>query len=193
MSYWVLVRGPLGVGKSTVARRLSRAIGGRTWSIDAILEHERLEVWEEDRISLQSFRDANTTVVAEASAHLARGTPAIVEGNFYWKEAIDDLIRRLPAPHYAFTLTAPLTVCVERDGRRPPTPPSRSPRAGDRLGPEAVAAVYRLVGAVPFGTPIDAAGSVESVVKAIRTALPSEAPARPGGPGRTESRGPGSG
>lgn len=192
----MLLRGPLGVGKSTVARRLARVIGGRPWSIDAVLEEEHLEVWDDDRISLGSFLRANTTVVSEARAVIARGTPAIVEGNFYWREAIDDLVRRLRSPHFAFTLTAPLAVCVERDRRRPPTPPGRSPRAGDCLGAEATAAVYGLVAAVPYGTPIDAAGSLESVVTTLVAAIHSTAPGGAVGPGRRPSsqrRGPGSG
>lgn len=171
MSYYLLLRGPLGVGKSTVASRLARALGGVCVSVDAILEEERLEVWDDDRISLQSFLNVNTVVVERARASLATGTPVVVEGNFYWREAIEDLVDRLPAPHWVFSLAAPEAVCLERDRQRPPSPPDRSPRAGESLGSEAVAAVYRLVAAVPYGTPIDATGPVDSVVATIRSSL----------------------
>ena len=182
MSYYLLLRGPLGVGKSTVASRLASVLGGVCVSVDAILEEERLEVWDNDRVSLQSFLNVNTVVVERARACLATGTPVVVEGNFYWREAIDDLVDRLPAPHWVFTLTAPEAVCLERDRQRPPTPPDRPPRAGESLGAEAVAAVYRLVAAVPYGTPIDATGPVDSVVATIRSSLGAGRLAGPRGP-----------
>jgi shikimate kinase len=43
MTYGVVIRGPLGVGKSTVAAALAKALGGDHIRIDQILEEHGLE------------------------------------------------------------------------------------------------------------------------------------------------------
>ncbi len=172
MSYCVVIRGPLGVGKTTIADRLADRLGGRSISIDRILKEHRLEAWDEDRISLGSFLRANDHAIREARTLLKRGMPAVIEGNFYWKEAIDDLVRRLACPCFVRTLSAPLELCIERDRQRPKTHPGRDPRAGDSLGAEAAKEVYRMVAAVAAGRRVDARGPVETVVGRLRGSLP---------------------
>ena len=175
MAYYVVIRGPLGVGKSTVSQRLASRIGADYIPIDRILEEHGLEEWDEDRISLKSFLQANAIAVQRARTALARGTPVVFDGNFYWREAISDLLHKLDFDHYVFTLHAPLSVCIERDRQRPTTPSGREPRAGDSLGPEATRDVYGLVTRVEHGTPIDATGPVETTVTMILRHLPTEA------------------
>lgn len=172
MSYLVVVRGPLGVGKSTVSVRLAEAIEGDHISIDRILEQYGLEEWDEDRIALRSFLRANTFAADRARASLAQGRPVVVDGCFYWKEQLDDLLQRLANPHFVFTLDAPLAVCVARDRTRPMTPSGSEPRAGDQLGADAAGAVYQLVSRVRYGTYVDAVGPVEHTVETILGCLP---------------------
>ena len=171
--YLVVIRGPLGVGKTTVSEALARRLGARHVSIDDVLEKNGLEEWDADRISLPSFLRANEFVEATARGELEHGIPVVVDGNFYWKEAIEDLCRRLQFEHFVVTLTAPVEVCIARDRRRPPTPPDRSPRAGDSLGAEAVRDVFRLVSSVPYGSEVDATGSVGETVETILQLLRS--------------------
>jgi predicted kinase len=172
-SYYCVIRGPLGVGKSSVARSLAKAIAAEYVAIDRILEEERLEEWEEDRISQRSFLRANDFAVARARPSLAQATPVVFDGNFYWRSVLDDLIRRLPFLHFVFTLEAPLDVCIERDRQRPTPGPGAEPRAGNRLGAEAAARVYALVMLVRYGESIDATGTVADTVAKIRSRLPS--------------------
>jgi hypothetical protein len=150
-----------------VAEALAKEVGGQHIAIDRILEEHHLEQWDEDRISLGSFLRANEVAAQPARRLLARGVPVVLDGNFYWKGAIEDLLHRLPFPHWVFSLEAPLPVCIERDRRRPKTRKGAEPRAGDRLGAEAATQVYRMVTAVRYGTPIDATGSVEATVSLI--------------------------
>ena len=180
MTYYVVVRGPLGVGKSTVSRRLANIIGADHILIDRILEERGLEEWDEDRTSLRSFLRANTFAIARAHEGLKRVRPTVFDGCFYWNEQLDDLTQRLDFPHYGFTLEAPLSVCVARDRTRPLPKKGDEPRAGDQLGAEACEAVYGLVTQIRYGTPVDATGSVDRTVAAILSHLP--APARAGQP-----------
>jgi len=167
VSYFVVIRGPLGVGKSTIAEKVARTLGAEHLSIDQILEEKGLEEWDEDRISLKSFLRANTFAVDAARALLEKGKPVVFDGNFYWKPAIDDLLGRLEFPHLVFTLEAPLDVCIERDRHRPRTAPGKEPRAGESLGEEATRQVYAMVVQVPYGIAIDATGSTEDTTKAV--------------------------
>jgi len=157
MSFYLLIRGPLGVGKSTVSERLAKKIGAQHISIDRILDERGL--WEEGRVS--EFLKANEFAGKEARDLLNTGTPVIIDGNFYWESQIDDLIDRLDFPHYLFTLKAPLSVCIARDGRR--TPPH---------GAEAAQEVYTKSTRFTRGVSIDATRSADDVVEDILSRLP---------------------
>jgi predicted kinase len=170
MSFYLVVRGPLGVGKSTVSAAIARSLGADHVPIDRILEEHDLEEWDDDRISLRSFLRANEFAGDLARGSFARGRPVVFDGCFYWREQLDDLVRRLDVPHLIFTLEAPLSVCAARDRTRP-LPRPEGPRGGDQLGAEAAAAVFKLVADAPCGTPVDATGSVEATVAAILAQL----------------------
>ena len=115
MTYSMVIRGPLGVGKSTVAAALAQTIGAHHISIDKVLEEHEIEEWDDDRISLRSFLRANAIAVEQAHRALEAGQPLIFDGCFYWREQLDDLAKRLDRDLLVFTLDAPLPVCVGRD------------------------------------------------------------------------------
>lgn len=156
MTYYAIVRGPLGVGKTEVSRRVAAAIGGTHVSIDEILATNDLEEWDGDAISEASFRRANRFAVERARAALDGGTPAVIDGNFYWRSAIEELVEQLSFPHLICTLNAPLARCIERDAAR------ASPH-----GAEATRQVYERTMAFSYGTVIDATRSLAEVVSAV--------------------------
>ncbi len=156
MAFYLIIRGPLGVGKSTVSARLAKAIHGAHVSIDRILDEQGL--WESGRLS--EFLRANTFAIDRARKILARGTPVIFDGNFYWRSQIEDLIGRLDDLHHVVTLRAPLKVCIERDAQR------HRPH-----GREAAREVYAKVTRFEIGIAVDARGSPEAVVRKILSRL----------------------
>ncbi|MGD0249564.1 MAG: AAA family ATPase [Thermoplasmata archaeon] len=156
MVYFVIIRGPLGVGKTTVSERLAKEIGAEYLSIDRILDDHGL--WEEGLLS--EFLQANAIAVERGERSLARGVPVVFDGNFYWKSQIEDLIGRLPYRHFEFTLRAPLELCIERDGYR-----------GVPHGPEAAREVYAKSTAFDWGVEIDATRPLETIVGEIRSQL----------------------
>ncbi|MFZ3355730.1 MAG: AAA family ATPase [Thermoplasmata archaeon] len=112
MLYYAIIRGPLGVGKTTISAALAKSIGAVVVSIDQIADSD----W--DGGSVRLYVNANRIAAARARSSLAHGTPVVFDGCFYWKTQIADLERRLLYPHEVFTLKAPLSVCIARDASR---------------------------------------------------------------------------
>ncbi len=162
MSYYIIIRGPLGCGKSTIAERLAKILNAEYIVVDRALdEHNLTKDIEEGYISQRSFQKVNEIVVPRAKKFLDKDTPVIFDGNFYWKSQIEDLINRLDFPHYVFTLKAPLEVCIERDNKRDKT-----------HGNDAARAVYKKSTEFDYGTVIDITKSVEESVEEILSHLP---------------------
>lgn len=161
-SYFIIIRGSLGCGKSTIAQKLAETITAEYIPIDRILdEHNLTEDKEEGYISQRSFITANKLISPRAKEKLECGIPVIFDGNFYWKSQVDDLIQRLDFPHIVFTLKAPLETCIERDRQR-----------GKTHGEDAARAVYNKATAFDYGKVIDISGSLPKAMKEILSLLP---------------------
>ena len=162
VNYYIIVRGAAGSGKTAVAKRLARMLDATYVSVDAILRRNGLEDdWEDGCISQRSFMSANAIIERTAKASMMRGKPVGVDGNFYWKSQIEDLVRRLGVNHYAFKLEAPLEQCIERDSRR-----------NGSIGKDAVIAVYKKTESVNYGVRIDATMPIKKVIDGILACLP---------------------
>ena len=162
MSYYVIIRGPLGCGKSTLAERVAKTFKAKYVAIDRILdEYDLTKDKEAGYISQKSFKKANEIIAPKAARLLDKGTPVVFDGNFYWKSQIDDLIKRLDFPHYVFTLKAPLEICIERDSKRKKT-----------HGKDAATVVYAKTTQFDYGTIIDVTKPIEESVRKILSYLP---------------------
>ncbi|MBS3172262.1 AAA family ATPase [Candidatus Woesearchaeota archaeon] len=163
MVYYVIIRGPLGIGKSTIAKSLSEKIKAKHISIDRIIDTFKKEwVWEDGYISQKTFIHGNELIVPEAKTFLETGKVVVFDGNFYHKSQVDDLIKRLKFSHYVFTLTAPLEVCIARDVER-----------GKTHGEDAARAVYKKSTKFTYGTQIDATKPLDKCIREIISYLPS--------------------
>lgn len=162
MNYYIIIRGPLGSGKSTIAGLLSKKLNAKHFSVDIVLDkHKLTKDKEAGYISQKSFIMANEIIAPKAKMVLKKGIPVIFEGNFYWKSQIDDLVKRLNFPHYIFTLQASLKVCLERDKMR-----------NNPHGEDATKAVYKKAIEFSYGSVIDTTKPLNESVKEIISYLP---------------------
>ena len=161
MSFFIIVRGPLGCGKTTIAEKLAKSLKAEYIAIDRILDENNLEKdIESGYISQKSFIRVNEIVASKARQILESKKPVVFDGNFYWKSQIEDLVKRLGFPHHIFTLKAPLDICIERDKKRLKT-----------HGEDAVRAVYKKSTEFDCGIPIDVTKPLDKCVDEILSHL----------------------
>ena len=162
MSFYIVIRGPLGCGKSTISERLSKILNVKYFAVDRVLEEHDLENdWETGYISQKSFKKANEIIFPQAKKILDSGRSVVFDGNFYLKFQIEDLIKRLDFPNYVFTLKAPLTVCIGRNRKRNKT-----------HGEDAVRAVYKKSTEFEYGIVININKPLKECIDNILSHLP---------------------
>lgn len=162
MSFYIIIRGPLGCGKSTIAKRLSEILKAEYFAVDRVLDdHNLTEDKEAGYISQKSFIKANEIIAPEARRILDSKRNVVVDGNFYWRSQIEDLIKRLHVLHHVFTLKAPLEVCISRDEER-----------GKTHGADAARAVYQKSTEFDYGVVIDVNRPLDDCIREILSYLP---------------------
>lgn len=162
MSYYIVINGSLGCGKSTIAKLLAEKLHAHQVKLDEVLERNDLDQLAPDDayIPADNFKKAVDIAIPEVKERLNNGQIVIFDGCFYHKEVLDHLVATLPSQHYIFTLKAPLAICIERDKHRAKT-----------LGEDAARAVYRITEENSFGEIIDASGSQEETLSKIQSYL----------------------
>ncbi len=153
MAYFIIIRGPLGAGKTTIAKRLAKRINAAYISIDELLAENKLDVIEGPCIPAKNFIKANELILPKARAALNKGKAVIFDGNFYHKEQIDHLIKNLPVKHFVFTLKTNLNVCIARDANRKKV-----------HGEAAAKAVHKLISKVMIGTVVETKEKTEEQI-----------------------------
>jgi len=163
MAYFIIIRGPLGCGKSTIAKMLARKLNANYISVDDVLEKNRLDDIDPEIgcIPAKNFIKANEMMLPQARKDLEGGKIVIFDACFYHKEPIEHLIKELPYQSFVFTLKAPLETCIERDMRR-----------GKTHGEAAAKDVHRLVSRFDYGTVIDVTRPVNTSVNGIISGIP---------------------
>ena len=157
MNYFIIIRGALGVGKTSIAKGLAKKLNGNCISIDKILEKNRLDKIKGKCIPKRNFIEADKIILPKVKKYLHNGKVVIFDGNFYHKKQIEHLIKNLKYKHFIFTLKARLLVCIERDSKRKRT-----------YGKKAAKAVHNLVSKFDYGTIINTDNKTEKdVIKEI--------------------------
>ena len=164
MNYYIIIRGPLGCGKTTISEKLAEIINAKHFAIDRIIEGDNFTIEEEDGyVSQNNFKKANEIIADEAIGILKDGQSVIFDGNFYWKSQIDDLIDRLDFPYYVFTLKAPLDLCIDRDAKRDKT-----------HGKDAAVVVHKKSTEFTYGIEIDVTKTLNECIDEILSHLPKK-------------------
>ena len=163
MSYFIIIRGALGIGKSTIAMKLCSVLDGDYISVDEIIDENNLDVKSEDGfISEESFLKANEIILEDVRYLLKKNKIVILDGCFYRKAQIEDLKDKLDFDSFVFTLKAKLNVCIERDANR-----------DNSYGEDAATVVHNIVSKFDYGEVINAENKTEDeVVKEILSFLP---------------------
>ena len=163
MSYFIIIRGPLGIGKSSIAEELAKRLDALYVPIDEVLERHGLDkIGDEGCIPLVNFLKADECILPDVQKAFAEGKIVIFDACFYHREHIEHIIEELNAPHYVFTLKAPVEICIERDHQRQKT-----------HGEAATRAVHSLVSRFEYGTTIDVAKlTFEQTMNKILNYLP---------------------
>ncbi len=157
MSYYIVIRGPAGIGKSAVAEKLAVNLKGIHISFDKIMSEHKLDKSGGDGISAENFIKANELVIPVVKKELENNRIVIFDGCFYRKEQLQHLEKSLKHKHYVFSLIGMLDDCLARNKTR------KKPMTDN-----AVKAVFEMVSKVKIGIEIDTSGkSLSWVVKEI--------------------------
>jgi shikimate kinase len=159
----IIIRGPLGVGKTTIAKKLSERMEAKLYSIDDLLKEAGLDRVDPKIgcIPLANFLAVQEDIIPDIKKHLRKHS-VIIDGNFYHKEQIDFFFKVLQENPLVVTLKADLETCIERDRKRTHT-----------HGAGAATAVYNLVSKFDDGLVLDIEGKprdfiVETIQKWFR-------------------------
>jgi len=165
MSYFIIIRGPLGSGKTTISKQLSKILGAEHISIDKILDENKLDKSDPEvgGIPVDNFIKANEIILPTVKEKLSKDQVVIFDACFYYKEPIEHLIKNLPYPHYEFTLKLPVEECIKRDSIRNLV-----------YGEGAARAVHSMVSRFDYGEIIDVSGDLDSGIKQILSFLPKQ-------------------
>lgn len=156
----IIIRGPLGIGKTTVAKELAKELSAEYFSIDNILDKNNLDK-AQGNIPVGNFLKANKILIPQIQDATKQNRTSIIEGNFYYKEIIENLNKELSIEPKIFTLTAPLNICLARDAARQ-----------NSYGQLAVRAIYELVASLDYGLEIKAnEKNVEEIIIEIKKHL----------------------
>ncbi len=159
MSFTIIIRGPLGIGKTTISKKLAKILHAKYFSIDAVVDRKSFDMTKskDGFISEESFTRANELILPKAQKALHLNRIVIIDGNFYRKKALLNLIKKLKCETFVFTLKAPLSVCIARDKKR------LKP-----LGRGAATVVYNKTTEFNYGTIVDTKNNnAKSTVKII--------------------------
>lgn len=154
--FLIIIRGPLGIGKSTIAKKLAKNLNGNYFSIDSVLEQEGLDKVDKKSgcIPVNNFIEANQKIILKIEESINNNRAAVIDGNFYHKDQLENLIKRLHKTKvYVFTLKASLKTCIARDKERKRV-----------YGKDAARAVYKLVSEFDYGIMVDTENKTEEEV-----------------------------
>ncbi|MBI2984190.1 MAG: AAA family ATPase [Candidatus Kerfeldbacteria bacterium] len=154
----IIIRGPLGVGKSTIGRHLAADLSSLYVPLDDVLADHGLDRVPADAecIPAENFLLVLRSLLPKLQQTVAAGQSVVVDACFYHREMIQFLDTHFPGQTAVFTLSAPVEICIARDRER-----SKS------HGEDAARAVHDLVSRFTAGKKIDATKSKKSILQEI--------------------------
>lgn len=160
MSFYIILRGPAGSGKTTLAQRLTEIYNAHYISIDKVKSARGLKHSEPEKL------EANKVVLQDARTHLSQGQIVIIDEVIYYQSQLSQLIDDLQFPHYAFSLKVPLDACLARNVER-------RNNGSRKMSDNDVKEVYDLVSKLNYGIEINTHNRpIEDSLREILSHLP---------------------
>ena len=118
MSYYVIIRGPAGSGKSTIAKKLAKGLDAFYLDFDKVLSGYKLDKIDGDGISTENFIKGNELILDDIRQRVKSDQTVIIDACFYRKGHLDHLVKSLPYKHFIFSLQSSLEECIQRNRKR---------------------------------------------------------------------------
>ena len=156
MAFYIVIRGPAGIGKTTISKIIAENINAEYISLDEKLHEDDLDKIKGKCIPEERFLKANEKTIPETINLLKQNKNVVLDGNFYSKSHLEDLIARVNSKHFIFTLKSTLEDCLIRNKTRP--------NKKDILNDSIIRKIHKLVNKFDFGQNIDTHNKSESEV-----------------------------
>jgi len=144
MTCAIIIRGPAGVGKTTIGEILNKKLNALFINYDKELKKRKLNyVQGEKCVPESNFFTVNKKVMNEINNALNNNFYVIIEQNFYHKTCLIDLAEKIKGEVFVFTLNADVGECIKRDKTR------------KGIGEEAIKAVHKLSTSFKHGIEIN--------------------------------------
>jgi predicted kinase len=159
MDFYIILRGPAGVGKTTIAEKLSQIYNAHYIPIDKVKKRLGLMNSEQDKM------EANKVVIEEAMSYLDQGKVVILDEVLYFENQLAQL-EEMPYTSYLFSLNASLWCCLERNRKR-------RANTNRKLSDDTVKLVYGVVSLLKKGIEISNEDrTIDETVNEILSYLP---------------------
>lgn len=161
-SYSIIIRGPAGVGKTTIGKMLAKQLKTSYISVDKILKKHKLDYFPgESCVPEKNCIRSNELMIPKVLDVFREGKPIVIEGCFYHKSQIENLLNAFPNKSIVFTLKAEISELIARDKTR------------KGIGEESIRAVHKLSSQFDYGIIIDTNNKNKiQIIKEIISFLP---------------------
>lgn len=112
----IIIRGPIGTGKTTISKILAAKINAKCFPLDDLLEKSKLNKIDPKLgcVPMANFLAVEEDILPEIEKSLERQS-VIVEGAFYHKAQIDFFLNNISEDIFLVTLKANLETCLKID------------------------------------------------------------------------------
>jgi len=149
----IIIRGSAGIGKTTIAKKLAKALNAEYFSFDAIMKENKIDTIIGDGIPAENFVKANEILFPLIMSK----DKVVLDGCFYRKKQIDHLLNKFKDNVYIFTLDADINECLKRNKTR-----------NNPMTENSIRQVHQLVSNLQLGIKIKTDGkTVQEIVSEI--------------------------
>jgi len=158
MTYFLIIRGTAGVGKSTISKLVADRINAKVYHYDRIMKGFGFNyIPGEKWIPLHKFLSADSKMIPKFISRFEKGENIILEGNFYHNEQVKNLVSKIGFDCVIINLNGSLDTCIKRNKDR-----------GEKMSQSVIEEVYGIMPKFEDGIDIETDGKeVKEIVDEI--------------------------